>query len=97
MPGGPDDGVVRRPRDAYGDTFAADLLEQYKLYVHSAENVSARRIASNRLFLALNVGLVVLYGIQPAVSVRVGGWFRLRFWASSSVCSGIGLSGRTGI
>ena len=66
MPGGPDDGVVRCPRDAYGDTFAADLLEQYKLYVQSAENVSARRIASSRLFLALNAGLVALYGIQPA-------------------------------
>lgn len=66
MASGPDDGVVRCPREAYGESFAADLLEQYKLYVRSAENVSARRIASSRLFLALNAGLVALYGIQPA-------------------------------
>lgn len=66
MAGGPDDGVVRCPREAYGESFAADLLEQYKLYVLSADNVSARRIASSRLFLALNAGLVALYGIQPA-------------------------------
>ena len=59
------EGVVRYPREVYGDTFTADLLEQYKLYVHSAEQVSARRIATSRLLLTLNAGLVVaLYGIQ---------------------------------
>ena len=66
MASGSDNGVVRCPRDAYGNTFAADLLEQYKLYVHSADNVSARRIASSRLLLVLNAGLVALYGVQPA-------------------------------
>ena len=33
----PGEGVVRCSRDAYGQTFTADLLEQYKLYVQSAE------------------------------------------------------------
>lgn len=64
------EGVVRTQKDAYGDSFAADLVEQYKLYVSSAENVSARRIASSRLFLALNAGLVALYGIQPCAFAR---------------------------
>lgn len=60
------DGVVRCPKSEYGDAFATDLLEQYKVYVGSAESVSARRIASSRLLLALNAGLVALYGFAPA-------------------------------
>lgn len=50
----------------YGESFNADLLEQYKLYVQSAENVSARRVASSRYLLTLNVALVALYGFQTA-------------------------------
>ena len=65
MAGPPGEDVVRRSRDAYGETFTADLLEQYKLYVQSAEHVSARRLASSRLLLALNAGLATLYGIRP--------------------------------
>ena len=65
MAGRPGEGVVRCSRDAYGETFTADLLEQYKLYVQSAEHVSARRLASSRLLLALNAGLAALYGIRP--------------------------------
>ena len=35
--------VVHRSEQTYGGSFHADLVEQYKLYVQSAENVSARR------------------------------------------------------
>ena len=66
MTGRPGEDVVRCSRDAYGETFTADLLEQYKLYVQSAEHVSARRLASSRLLLALNAGLAALYGVRPA-------------------------------
>ena len=38
-------------KGTYGDSFNAHVLEQYKLYVQSAENVSARRVASNRYML----------------------------------------------
>ena len=70
MAGRPGEGVVRCRKDDYGDSFAGALIEQYKLYVSSAENVSARRIASSRLFLALNAGLVALYSIQPCGFAR---------------------------
>ena len=53
-------------KEAYGDSFSTDLLEQYKLYVQSAENVSARRVVSNRYLLTLNAALVALYGLQSA-------------------------------
>ena len=52
--------------EVYGASFKADLVEQYKLYVQSAENVSARRVASNRYLLTLNAALVALYGLQSA-------------------------------
>ena len=52
--------------ETYEGSFHADLLEQYKLYVQSAENVSARRVASNRYLLTLNAALVALYGLQSA-------------------------------
>ena len=57
---------LRCDRESYGDSFTSDLLEQYKLYVQSAENVSARRVASSRYLLTLNAALVALYGVQSA-------------------------------
>lgn len=53
-------------KETYKGFFNADLLEQYKLYVQSAENVSARRIASSRYLLTLNSALIALYGLQSA-------------------------------
>ena len=56
--------LIHYTKETYGDSFGADLLEQYKMYVQSAENVSARRVASSRYLLTLNIALVTLYGIQ---------------------------------
>lgn len=75
MAGRDGEGVVRCRNEDYGNSFTNDLVEQYKLYVNSAENVSGRRIASSRLFLALNAGLVALYGIQPCGFAR--NWWAL--------------------
>ena len=60
------ESAIHQTADAYGGSFHADLLEQYKLYVQSVENVSARRVASNRYLLTLNAALVALYGVQSA-------------------------------
>ena len=56
--------LVHHTKETYGGSFGTDLLEQYKIYVQSAENVSARRVASSRYLLTLNIALVTLYGIQ---------------------------------
>ncbi len=61
-----DTRLVRHTSASYGDSFNAHLLEQYKLYVQSAENVSARRVASSRYLLTINAALVALYGFQSA-------------------------------
>ena len=59
----PDTHLINKTKKTYGDTFGPDLLEQYKLYVQSAENISVRRVASNRYLLTLNAALVALYGL----------------------------------
>ena len=58
--------LIHHSKENYGDSFGSDLLEQYKLYVQSAENVSARRVASSRYLLTLNIALAALYGLQSA-------------------------------
>ena len=42
------------------------LIEQYKLFVQSAENVSDRRIRINRYQTSLNLGVVALHGLVPS-------------------------------
>ena len=64
MTGRSDKALFRYTKETYGGSFNTDLLEQYKLYVQSTENVSARRVASSRYLLTLNVALVGLYGFQ---------------------------------
>ena len=60
------ESLIPRTEESYGESFKSDLLEQYKLYVQSVENDSARRVASNRYLLTLNAALVALYGLQSA-------------------------------
>ena len=63
-----DDRLIHHTKETYGSSFDADLLEQYKLYVESVDNVSARRVSSARYLLTINAALVALYGFQPASS-----------------------------
>ena len=59
----PDARLVRYTPETYeGSAFHTALLEQYRIYVQSAENTSARRIATNHYLLAVNTALVVLLG-----------------------------------
>lgn len=76
MPDHSKKGLFRHAKEMYGDSFGTDLLEQYKIYVQSAENVSARRVASSRYLLTLNIALVTLYGIQSERLVQ-GYWTML--------------------
>lgn len=52
------------PRGEYGGDYDVALLEQYKLFVRSAERVSSRRIATHRYLLTVNAVLAALYGLQ---------------------------------
>jgi hypothetical protein len=46
----------------YGDKYIEHLLEQYKIYIASAEKISDRRQKANEFFLALNSAFVTLLG-----------------------------------
>ena len=61
-----DTRLIPQDCESYGDSFTSHLLEQYKLYVQSAENVSSRRVISNRYLLTISAALVALYGLQSA-------------------------------
>ena len=56
------------------------FIEQYKVYVQSADNTSERRVNINRYQVGLNIGVIVLYGLdgiipntnlQPAIWIIV--------------------------
>ena len=52
--------------NSYSGEYDSHLLEQYKLYVQSADNFSARRVSSNNFLLTLNSAIIALYGINAA-------------------------------
>lgn len=52
----------------YGATYTEHLLEQYKIYVESADKISDRRQRTNEFFLGLNTALVALLGF---ISTRI--------------------------
>lgn len=75
-----------RPEE-YGENFQDHLLEQYKLYVQMADNVSERRDRSNAFYLTLLSGLLVI--VSAIVSI----------WGADSVTASlmIGVIGIVGI
>lgn len=62
--------LIQHTKESYGETFATDLFEQYKLYVASAEKISERRISANNYLLTVNAFLVTLYGLLAASQYR---------------------------
>ena len=65
--------LIRHTPESYGESFKADLFEQYKLYVDSAEKISERRVSANNYLLTVNAFLVTLYGLLAASPYK-GGW-----------------------
>lgn len=53
----------------YGPNFQNHLLDQYKLYVEMADNVSNRRSVANEFFLTLNTFLIS--GLALSVTLNV--------------------------
>ncbi len=85
MSSGSGNSLFQFTGEDYEGSFKADLLEQYKLYVQSAENVSARRVQSSRYLLTLNAALIALYGFQSA-------GFGQSYWALVVPIVGIAVS-----
>jgi hypothetical protein len=59
----PHGGLLSQTPEHYGPKFQDHLLEQYKLYVDSAHQISERRLHAANFFLAINSSLVAVFGI----------------------------------
>lgn len=66
------DPLIRNAKTVYGDQFHAHLLEQYKLYVDSAQKVSEKRISASNYLLTVSSSLLTLFGI--VVTQVTGTW-----------------------
>jgi len=64
--------LISNDAAAYGDRFRDHLLDQYKLYVESAEKVSERRISASNYLLTVSSALLTLFGL--VVMQMTGRW-----------------------
>jgi len=60
-----DEDLIRKDR-VYDDPLTTAVIEQYKAYVQTADNVSARRVSTSRYLLTLSVALIAVYGFQSS-------------------------------
>src|SRR5262245_3886555 len=63
------------PESAYGPDYRAHLLEQYKLYVQMADEISKRRDTANTFFLTLNTATIAFLGSIRALTGLHPAWF----------------------
>lgn len=72
--------------DKYGDKYIDHLLEQYKIYIDSAEKISDRRQKTNEFFLGLNTGLVALLTFITTKTSNMGIILPIAFIAGIIMC-----------
>ena len=74
--------------DKYGDKYIEHLLEQYKIYINSAEKISDRRQKANEFFLGLNTALVALLGFFTTKTLQneITGMLILASLAGITMC-----------
>lgn len=65
-----DKSLFRVPPDIYGPAYKQHLLEQYKLFVESADRVSQRRTSANNYLLTVNAFLVTLCGLAASLAAN---------------------------
>jgi hypothetical protein len=63
--------LISNVEAAYGGSFREHLLEQYKMYVDSAQRVSEKRISTGNYLLTVCTSMLTVFGI--AAAQRVGG------------------------
>jgi hypothetical protein len=59
--------VFSMPRDQYGEKYDEHLLQQYLLYVQTADKVTERRSLANTFFLTANTAILSALGIVTAI------------------------------
>jgi hypothetical protein len=72
--------------EKYGDKYIDHLLEQYKIYIDSAEKTSDRRQKNNEFFLGLNTALVSLLGFITTTTSHTSLAFGLASIVGITMC-----------
>ena len=60
------EGVIANAAATYGPSFQAHLLEQYKVFVESAQKVTDRRITTGNYLLTVNSFLLTVFGVASS-------------------------------
>lgn len=56
--------ILRTNKDDYGENYTSHLFEQYKLYVETADKISARRMLANSFFLGVHTALITVFAVM---------------------------------
>ena len=59
-------------KEEYGEKFRDHLIEQYKLYVEMADRISIRRARTNKFYISLLSGLLLLLSIVVERDIFTG-------------------------
>lgn len=73
--------LFKKSKKDYGREYSQHLLEQYKLYIESAEKISDRRQQSNNYFITVNTILISVLGVSKQIGAQ-----DLFNWIGYSVC-----------
>lgn len=57
------DPLFSIPQESYGEKYSDHLLDQYKLFVETAEKTSSRRMDAHKYFATLNAALLSALGL----------------------------------
>ena len=74
--------LLKTTPELYGPEYGNHLLDQYKLFVETAEQTSQRRAAANNYLLTVNTFLVTFYGVAAEYIQR-------SFWQLTVPAAGI--------
>ena len=65
-----DEEIEKKLFEVYSEdvknNYTEHLIDQYKIYIESAEKISDRRLETNKFFLTLNTAVIGLFGFIEA-------------------------------
>jgi len=80
--------LFQQPEKDYGPKYQEHLVEQYRLYLEMADQISSRRQSTNSFFLSINTGVLALLGILANINFPGIGsiWLSVVCLAGATLC-----------
>ncbi len=70
--------LINTPVEKHDENYYSQILEQYKMYVDSAEKISDRRQIANNYFITINTVFISIIGLSFQVrALELYGWARV--------------------